>query len=366
MGGLHPLDYLPAFAFLALVFCIGELFVPRIKSRNIVLAAVFLSFAAVLFRAWLLITQRMHLVAPFFEATMPVIMFIGPMLRAFLRERVAARPISWSSLLLHFIPGFLVILLLIPNWMESTPEKVARILEIYRGNPTGPGVWIFPLGLIHNILYMVWSFLDFYSEISLESMKKEGVVRASLLFPGLIALGSLVALVAIVSQKYEFLGLSISIVALNGPLVYIVQRRYPQFFNDLETVYRREKEKNRYQKSRLGSIDVSDLEVRLNQIMIKEQAFQEEDLSLPELANRLEITAHQLSEYINHNLNQNFSGFVNQYRVQSACDLLIGEPDRTVLSVAYDVGFSSKSTFNDAFQRHTGLSPGQYRKKHIK
>ena len=88
-----------------------------------------------------------------------------------------------------------------------------------------------------------------------------------------------------------------------------------------------EKEKNRYQKSRLGSIDVSDLEVRLNQIMIKEQAFQEEDLSLPELANRLEITAHQLSEYINHNLNQNFSGFVNQYRVQSACDLLIGEPE---------------------------------------
>lgn len=363
MGGLHPLDYLPAFAFLVLIFSLGELFVVQIRSRNILLAAVFLGFAMVLIRAWLLLTMRMHLVAPFFEITMPVLMFIGPMIRAFLEERVAQRPISWSVLLLHFIPGILVSLILIPNLLESTPEKLARIEAIYRGQPSGPGVWIFPLGLVHNIFYMAWAVRDLSSDISLDSLKKEGVIRASLVFPGLTILGSSVALVALLSGHLGYLGLSISIIALNGPMVYFVQRRYPQFFHDLEVVYQREKEKNRYQKTRLGGIDVKDLESRLGKIMEMEQAFKEEDLSLPELASRLDITVHQLSEYINHHLNQNFSGFVNQYRVRAACKMLLEEKERTVLSIAYDVGFNSKSTFNDAFQRHTGISPGQYRKK---
>ena len=116
MGGLHPLDYIPAFAFLALVFAIGELFVTRIKSRNILLCGVFLGFAAVLIRAWLLITQRMHFLAPVFEMTVPVLWFIGPMLRAFLEERVAGKEISWRALLLHFLPAFIVILILIARY----------------------------------------------------------------------------------------------------------------------------------------------------------------------------------------------------------------------------------------------------------
>lgn len=362
MVGLHSLDYLPAFAFLALVFAVGELLVAEVRKQNLLLGAIFLGFALLLMRAWLLLTERMHHLAPIFETTVPVVFFLGPMLRSFLQQRVVGDATD-SRLLLHFIPGFLSVLLLLPGWLESPEAKLARIESIYRGEPHGHSVYLFPLGMLHIIIYMAWTFYDIYSNLSLETLKKEGVVRASLIFPVLVTVGSTIALVAVLSGQYHFLGVSITIVALNAPVVYFVQRRYPLFFHDLETIVQREKHKNRYQKSRLVGVNVEDLEKRLQSVMEEQEAFRDEDLSLPDLAARLDISAHQLSEYINHNLDLNFSRFVNRYRVDAACRILLAEPRRTVLSVAYDVGFNSKSTFNDAFARHTGMSPGQYRRK---
>ncbi|MCB1137734.1 MAG: AraC family transcriptional regulator [Leptospiraceae bacterium] len=363
MAGLHPMDHLPAFAFLALVFALGELFVVQIKARNLLLAGIFLGYAMLLIRAWLLLTRRMHLVAPVFEVTMPAVFFLGPFLRAFLQHRVLGQTLSGRSLWIHLIPAFLSIAVLIPNWMESTPEKMTRIEAIYAGKPRGPGLFLFPLGLLHILLYMGWTLRDTLSVVSLDSLKQEGVLRASLLFPVVISLGTGIALMAVLSGQFFLLNWSITIVALNGPLVYFVQRRYPQFYHDLENILLRERDRNRYQKSRLTGIDVEELEARLKVTMVKEEAFRSEDLTLADLAGRLDITPHQLSEYINHNRQMNLSTFVNRYRIEAACRLLLEDPQRTVLSVAYEVGFNSKSAFNESFQKQMGMSPGRYRKE---
>lgn len=363
MAGLQPMDHLPAFAFLALVFALGELLVVQIKARNLLLCGIFLGYAMLLIRAWLLLTRRMHLVAPVFETTMPAVFFLGPLLRAFLQHRILGQTLKWKSLWIHLIPAFLAIAVLIPNWLETTPEKLARIEAIYRGEPEGPGLFLFPLGLLHILVYMGWTLRDTLSVVSVQSLKQEGVLRASLLFPVVISLGTGIALLAVIGGQYYMLNWSITIVALNGPLVYFVQRRYPQFFHDLENILQRERDRNRYQKSRLTGIDVEELEARLKVTMEKEEAFRSEDLTLAELAARLQITPHQLSEYINHNLQMNLSTFVNRYRIGAACRLLLEDRQRTVLSVAYEVGFNSKSTFNEAFQKEMGMSPGRYRKE---
>ena len=69
---------------------------------------------------------------------------------------------------------------------------------------------------------------------------------------------------------------------------------------------------------------------------------------------------------INERLNMNFNTFINQYRIDEAQKLLIRDPERSVISVAYDVGFNSKSSFYDAFSRYTGVTPQAYRKKLLK
>jgi len=97
--------------------------------------------------------------------------------------------------------------------------------------------------------------------------------------------------------------------------------------------------------------------------MIEEKLYRDEDLTLKKLADHLSLKPNQLSEFLNNHLNRNFNSYVNFYRVEEAKKILIEEMERTIISIAYLVGFNSKSVFNTSFSKFTGMSPAQYRKR---
>ena len=107
---------------------------------------------------------------------------------------------------------------------------------------------------------------------------------------------------------------------------------------------------------------------QVNQYMQSSKAYTNSALSLTELAKMLDIQPRKLSFLINSMLNKNFMGFVNEYRIEMAKDRLRNVSDRgeTILEVMYDVGFNSKSSFNTLFKQNTGLTPSDFRKKHMK
>ena len=72
-------------------------------------------------------------------------------------------------------------------------------------------------------------------------------------------------------------------------------------------------------------------------------------------------------QIINEKMGRNFLDFVNQYRVEEAKGMLTDENRNhlTVLSIAYDAGFNSKTAFYSAFKKQTGTSPTKYRKSPI-
>jgi len=83
------------------------------------------------------------------------------------------------------------------------------------------------------------------------------------------------------------------------------------------------------------------------------------------LAKETGISSCELSILINHHLNKHFFDFINEYRIEKAMELLTN-PERkeyTVLEILYEVGFNSKSSFNTAFKKHTGLTPTEYRRR---
>ncbi len=85
-------------------------------------------------------------------------------------------------------------------------------------------------------------------------------------------------------------------------------------------------------------------------------------LSLKEVADSLSISPNYLSQVINENLNKNFFDFVNQYRVEYVKKLIVN-PDYshlTILGVALESGFNSKSSFNNIFKKYTGFTPTQF------
>ena len=97
--------------------------------------------------------------------------------------------------------------------------------------------------------------------------------------------------------------------------------------------------------------------------MKSQQAFLDSDLSLRGLSEAVGVSTHHLSEALNQEQGQNFYNFVNNFRIEYVCERLKTDKDIKLLDLGLKSGFSSKSTFNSVFKKHTGLTPSQYRNR---
>ena len=83
--------------------------------------------------------------------------------------------------------------------------------------------------------------------------------------------------------------------------------------------------------------------------------------SRAEVADYNQFVPHQLSQFLNERLETSFTRYVNSFRVEEAKWLLLEKPARSILSICYQVGFSSKSSFNSVFKNITGFTPTEFR-----
>lgn len=111
----------------------------------------------------------------------------------------------------------------------------------------------------------------------------------------------------------------------------------------------------RYERSGLDDREAKELEASLRRVMDVEHPWKQSDLTLADLAVRLDTTPHKLSEVLNSQIGQTFYDFVNGYRVREVQRRIRAGESRTLkmLALALDAGFASKSTFNQAFKKHT-------------
>jgi len=101
----------------------------------------------------------------------------------------------------------------------------------------------------------------------------------------------------------------------------------------------------------------------LRKVMETEQFYRDAELSLGSLAETLEMHPHDLSRIMNVALKKNFSDFINEYRIREVTQKMQDPAyDRiTLLGIAFDSGFNSKTTFNRAFREMTAKSPAEYK-----
>jgi AraC-like DNA-binding protein len=97
-----------------------------------------------------------------------------------------------------------------------------------------------------------------------------------------------------------------------------------------------------------------------------EKIFKNDDLTLRSLAEALSVPPHQLSWVLNRKMNVTFSELINSYRVEEVKRRLASAADseKTVLDLALDAGFRTKTSFNRTFFRLTGKTPSRYRKEY--
>lgn len=101
---------------------------------------------------------------------------------------------------------------------------------------------------------------------------------------------------------------------------------------------------------------------KLIMLVESEVLYKDPEVSLEQLADRLDVNRTYLSHAINSLWGNNLNDFINYFRIKEARGLLLkaAAQNKNLLTVAYEVGFNSKSTFNRVFKEKTGLTPGQY------
>ena len=124
-------------------------------------------------------------------------------------------------------------------------------------------------------------------------------------------------------------------------------------------------EKPKPLKTGLSDDKTRDMVHKIIAAMEKEKLYKETELTLRDLAEKLQYPSYQVSQGLNEGLGKNFYDLVNGYRVEEAKRLLVDprNTNYTILAVGFEAGFNSKTTFNTVFKKMTGLTPTDFRER---
>ena len=119
----------------------------------------------------------------------------------------------------------------------------------------------------------------------------------------------------------------------------------------------------KYISSRLKLTDCKEIIQKLTAYMKNEKPYLKPSLSVEDLTKSLNIPAKNLSQAIHTILNKSFYDLINSYRIEEVKQLMLnpGYKNQTFLALAYNAGFNSKSVFNSAFKKHTGMTPKEFK-----
>ena len=165
--------------------------------------------------------------------------------------------------------------------------------------------------------------------------------------------------------EISFIGLTIltflfGIFGFNQPVIFEEVVRYTE---NGETENNNQDSK-KYQRSGLKKEDIRGYVEKVEKHMKKSKPYQDRELTIYDLSRQLDIPRHVLSEIINEHIGKNFYNLVNDYRVEEVKQRLENPQYKhlTILAIAYDSGFNSKSSFNTIFKEKTGSTPSEYLK----
>jgi AraC-like DNA-binding protein len=119
----------------------------------------------------------------------------------------------------------------------------------------------------------------------------------------------------------------------------------------------------KYEKSGIDDSLFVSYEEKIIKHMKKNKPYLNADLSLEDLSKQLAIPKHHITQTLNDKMEKSFYQFINEYRIEEAISKLKkSKEELSLLSLAFDVGFNSKSSFNMYFKKITGHTPSSYRK----
>ena len=146
--------------------------------------------------------------------------------------------------------------------------------------------------------------------------------------------------------------------------VFLIQHLYIINKKD-EWIKEKKKTKGKYYNSSIKDSDLKIMAEKINTYMLDKKPWLDEHLTLDRLADHLGMSKHHITQVCNNYFNKNFYQYVNEFRVERAKEMIKSSKNKpSLMDIAYDCGFSSKSSFNRYFKLFTDHTPSAYRKLH--
>lgn len=297
-----------------------------------------------------------------------VILTYGPLFYFYIRA-MTVKDRRWTAIdVLHGIP-FLLGLIVYGAYLRL-PAGGSASSGLVGFAVRSPWLVVLILSILQTIAYVVsiirllrehserikaaYSTID---RINLGWLRRRLVVYAAIWAVGL----AMVAAVRLESRAVGLVGqIVFFLVALNTFVTGYLAMLQPEiFFGPFEA-----RPARRYERSSLTPENAALHKTRLLEMMEREKSFLDPEITLPKLAQALEVPVAHLSRVINDLLGRNFYEFINHYRVEAAKRRLASpEAGREkLITVALDCGFNSVATFNRVFKELAGRTPSDYRK----
>ncbi|PKA01284.1 AraC family transcriptional regulator [Leptospira levettii] len=350
-------------AGLSFLFAIGEFLRTNASQQTKVQGLLFLFVAFFQTHTYLSSTELYQIYPHFYLVHLPFTASIGSLLKQYFSELWNENPEKNRFSIWELAPAVFVLILMFPFYLSSAETKIS-IHNSYLQN----GVPLkFQLIILLAVLpifysaYYVFSHMIHY--VRWESFKKSAHLRLVGLVVGFGALVSAIGVYTLffhAKHGLEIVSFFLSCLIIS---IYLLRQKSPELWGEVQRIVIEEK---KYQTSQLGSFNLEDLHKRLNFLMETKKVYLDETINLEKLAKHMSLSEHQLSEFLNSYVKKSFFHLVNHYRINEAKSLFANHPEKNILTIAYEVGFPSKSTFYDAFKREIGQSPSEYRKNLIK
>jgi len=177
----------------------------------------------------------------------------------------------------------------------------------------------------------------------------------------LVQLQGLLALLGMYEALFSPALFSLAGFALFCTAAFWGLRQRPALVANIADNFQAEQENQKYENSALTADALERIENKLRTAMHDDHLHKNPNLSLWDLAQHVGASPNYISQTLNTVMKQNFFDFVNSFRIEDAKHLL-AHSENTVLTITYDVGFNSRSSFYTAFKKVTGQTPSAYRK----
>ena len=282
----------------------------------------------------------------------------GGFLFLYVRSLTQAKPLRWHDSL-HFVGFFIGVLLNLSTLLQSSASKLQFVEQIIAEQaPWHFEIvdWFMP---VYATAYAIFSgiLLWRYQQSADNSMPRLRWLQTLLIINMIIWLvvwGCTIAPIIHIETNNQLTYLLVSL------FIYIMgyaSLRQPDIFAAI-------KENGiKYGDNRLPDDLREQILTELEHHMRENAPWRVNSFTLAQLAEKTGIAGHHISQVLNDHRGQSFNDYLNQFRINAVCQRLREPHSQNLLDLALECGFSSKSSFNAIFKKHTNQTPSEYRKQ---